>query len=111
MKFYRYDYHNTAEIDRWGDLTSPRFPNANIYLHEYDLIKETPKGYWIGWRIPSNEKFKWISKTSKKKYAYPTKEEALENLRLRTEVRKKILEWDLRTVDRVLGLIKKYEIK
>ena len=37
-------------------------------------------------------KDKWISKSSKKRYAYPTKEEALINYIKRTEKRLRILE-------------------
>jgi len=44
-------------------------------------VKETPKGYWIGdWLFK-----KWIPKDSKKRFAYPTKEEALNNFIIRTK--------------------------
>lgn len=47
----------------------------------FDLFKETPKGYWIGYGnvAPGNLRSdaRWVSKTSKKRYAYPTEKEAL----------------------------------
>lgn len=65
MKLYRYDAHFTGSD--W---------NTQVHVHCYDfnVIRETPCGYWI-------ENFsallpKWVSKTGKKRYAYPTKDEA-----------------------------------
>jgi len=50
--------------------------DSEIYYSEYEVIKETKKS-WIlkGWK-----RNKVISKTSIKKYAYPTKKEAFESL-------------------------------
>ena len=84
-KFYRYEdyltnwdyYHNRAKV--------------SVRLVTLFLIKETLKGYWIS----PNENFKdtefqslwgkkkWVSKTSQKRYAYPTKEEAKEGFKAR----------------------------
>jgi hypothetical protein len=74
---------------------SYHFSDIRLELEEYDLVKETPKGYWIGSYINHrSEPFwkKWIPKESKKRFAYPTKKEALENYIKRTESRIKILE-------------------
>lgn len=80
--FYRYE--DTAT----GDGTQ-------VSLRRYYLIKETPKGYWIGdsWydanpreedrEWVSGQHKRWISKTSIKRFAYPTKEEAYDNFRFR----------------------------
>ena len=64
----------------------------NLVLREFTLAKETPGGYWISLGLHSISKDKWISKSSKKRYAYPTKEEALINYIKRTEKRLRILE-------------------
>lgn len=65
MKFYRFQdgfyYDNaTATVDRI----------------EFDLVRETPCGYWIqslrGWGEE-----RWVSKTARKRYAYPSEKEAL----------------------------------
>lgn len=62
-----------------------------IMMMEYKVIKETPCGYWI-YPIHSNPDIhgngrspaslplsKWVSKTSRKRYAYPTPAEAMES--------------------------------
>ena len=59
MKFYRY------ENNRYSD-------GVRVHLHEFDLIKETPKGYWIyAWGSK-----KWVSNSARKRFAYPTEQEA-----------------------------------
>jgi hypothetical protein len=77
-----------------------------LNLNEYDLIKETPKGYWIGTGFYYK---KWIPKTSKKRFVYPTKEEALYNYMKRTEKRIKILETNFYTCKEGLELAKQIE--
>ena len=99
-KFYRYEAHLYTNIDS-GEIGIPsytisKFRMPTMCLFTYNLHKETPKGYWIGYGHPDNGYVKgdsiWVSKTSKKRYAYPTKEEALFNYIKRTEMRRKILE-------------------
>lgn len=46
------------------------------YLSTYLLVRETPKGYWLRNEHFYGDEF-WVSKTSRKRRAYPTKEEAL----------------------------------
>ena len=81
--FYRY------ETRSYGD-------GIKVDLCEWKLLRPTPKGFWI---VPANlpmETFKkWVSKESKKRFAYPTKEEAQENYIKRTERRIEILEWQM----------------
>ena len=96
MKFYRYEAREYAQLDQFGDFISSKFPNPKIVFIEYNLYKETNKGYWIGFgsfyegsSLRSNAK--WIPKTSKKRFAYPTKEEAINNFIKRTEKRISIL--------------------
>jgi len=99
MEFYRYDLMQFASMhddyEYGGNKTS--IPNPSLVLHTYNLQAETPKGYWIGYGHPNNGynrgDSRWVSKTAKKRYAYPTKEEALHNFIKRTERRIKILEY------------------
>ena len=94
LKFYRYElvtYASMGDSDVAYNTLSAQvklFSNSRLVLSEYNLYKETPKGYWIGYRYSK----RWISKTGKKRYAYPTKKEALINYIKRTERRKEILE-------------------
>lgn len=93
MKFYRYEIVQYATHDFDGELISPKFPNPKLEINEYNLIKETEKGYWIGSGCLNSTLWKkWILKQSKKRFAYPTKEEALINFIKRTEKRIDILE-------------------
>ena len=48
-------------------------PDDTPTVISYRVQKETDKGKWIN----SYGTDKWVSNTSKKRYAYPTKEEAL----------------------------------
>jgi len=82
MKFYRYDQINYEY-------------EAEVKLNEYALLKETPCGYWIlsdpiYYHVISKPMFadgnkRWISKTARKRFAYPTKAEALNSFKIRKE--------------------------
>lgn len=110
MTFYRYDVIEYAAHDIDGELTTPNFPNPTIILRTFELVKETPKGYWIchGFLDKLHGDKKWVSKTSRKRYAYPTKEQALINLRKRTERKIKILDRQLRFAK--ITLSKSFEV-
>jgi len=92
-EFYRYESIEYASTDINGEFMSPTFPDPKLNLITLNLFKETPKGYWIGYgdinSLHSGER--WVSKTARKRYAYPTKEEALNNFIKRNERRIKIL--------------------
>lgn len=77
-KLYRYEACSysiviDADRDEYGS-TGPK-----LELREYRITAKTPKGHWIGYF--EGAKDRWVSKTSRKRYAYPTKEEALEGYR------------------------------
>jgi hypothetical protein len=76
---YRYDDHQVASFEDEIGRTA-------IYLSEHQVEKETPKGYWIG----SYGKI-WVSKTAKKRYAYPTKDEAWKSFQARKQRQIKLL--------------------
>jgi len=95
MTFYRYKAERYASMN--DDSVMFRLsPTITLSLYTYNLHKETPKGYWIGYGHPDNGYNKgdsfWVSKTAKKRYAYPTKQEALTNYIKRTERRIGILQ-------------------
>lgn len=98
MKFYRYEAREYAVLDYDGEYVTSSIPNPRLEVQEYELVKETPKGYWIGLYVKQYDKpywKKWIPKKSRSRYAYPTKEEALENYIKRTERRISILKRQL----------------
>ena len=102
-KFYRYEWKEYAEQDYEGELCNPSFPNPKLELTTYVLIKETEKGYWIGYKNFSTWK-KWIPKKSLRRFAYPTKEEAIKNFIARTKRRVGILKRQIDCCNIALGL-------
>ena len=76
MKLYR--YHDTLYTT-----------GTKVHLYEYNVVAETPKGYWIGM---FGAKDKWVSKTCKKRFAYPTKDEAWDSFQARKTRQIEILE-------------------
>jgi hypothetical protein len=103
MNFYRYETVQYASLGMDGDYTSSKIPNPKLELRTYDLIKETTKGFWIGYGEIMHYK-RWISKTAKKRFAYPTKEEALNGYITRTKKRMEIMEYQLSSCKMGLGL-------
>ncbi len=92
MEFYRYEISTYVSMSDYGYGTDYLSYNR-LNLITLNLHKETPKGYWIGYGDKTGlfSTSKWVSKTGKKRYAYPTKEEALVNFTKRTERRMGIL--------------------
>lgn len=60
-----------------------RYENSfgNLVLRKFHIIRHTLRGVWI--RADGTERF--ILNTSRKRYAYPTEQEALTNFIKRTE--------------------------
>ncbi len=112
MEFYRYESYQQGGVDE--DSYFP--PTVRVSLSTLNLVKETPKGYWICFGDPKQyygDK-RWVSKTSRKRYAYPTKEEALNGFifRKKRQVRilKAILDIAQTSLELGLELQKKEEI-
>ena len=53
-------------------------------LLEYDVLRETSAGYWIHTPFEKREET-WVAHLGKKRFAYPTVQEALTNFIYRTE--------------------------
>ena len=108
MKFYRYEAENSAYAkDHDGEYIHTSLLLVNLKLVEYDMVKETPKGYWVG---HGTWKYKFVLKTSKKKFAYLTKEDAMVNFVKRTESRISILKNQLEFSIQALNAAKSMEI-
>jgi len=101
MTFYRYeDLHYTDGV---------RIQEVVLYL-----IRETPCGYWISpnyhykeadegeWWMAFSERKRWVSKTTRKRYAYPTKAEAMASFKARKRRQIDILEYRLRGAQEAL---------
>tara|TARA_R110000796_G_scaffold95637_1_gene201030 strand:+ start:168 stop:473 length:306 start_codon:yes stop_codon:yes gene_type:complete len=69
---------------------------SNIFYKEYKIVKETKEGFWIEiWK----DKKRWISKTSRKKFAYTNKKEALEGFYFRKKRQVDILRSQLKRAE------------
>ncbi len=89
-KFYRYNAWHYC--DGCSDINAEVF-----YLH-----KETKCGYWIVPQYGSEKR--WVSSTATKRYAYPTKAEALVNFVARKRCEINILENRMRLSKRALSV-------
>lgn len=107
MKHYRYDLRTSAHwaTDFNGEYAHVVGYSYSLELRTYYIVKETPKGYWIG--ISPNYSDRWVSKISRKRFAYPTKEEALVSFEARNNRMMKILNHQLSGRKQAVELIKK----
>jgi hypothetical protein len=112
MKFYRYR----------DSIAEAMLGGYELYfdLEELVLLKETSKGYWIcdEWALkfhkdekdntmlPSYIEKRWVSKTSVKRYAYPTKKEAWVAFKARKRRQHKILKAQFNQVNTVCEHVK-----
>lgn len=71
MELYRYErgYYNAATLDA-----------PYLFLDTIQVIGETKCGYWIETYTGK----RWVASTGKKRYAYPTKQEAYDSFIART---------------------------
>jgi hypothetical protein len=97
MKLYRYQRDGTF-IDN-NDIK-----NYCIELIEYEIEKETPKGYWV---MHQYQKKFALKSSGRKRFAYDTKEKALNNFIIRTEKSVKICEEKLSTARGFLNACQK----
>lgn len=93
-EFYRYIDIQLGSLD--GDFAWPG--RVEIMLEEFDMVSETPKGWWI--MVSDHGAYgplkRWVSKTSKKRFAYPTMEQAWASFQARKRMQIRIFETRLR---------------
>lgn len=97
--FYR--YQDTAYSLGTTELGDP-VPGYNLQvdLHTYPVVKHTPKGTWIEHCFGR----KFVLRGARRKYAHPTKEEALESFRARKRSQIRILRNKLERAERALRI-------
>lgn len=54
---------------------------VNVHLFVYPVLSTTPKGYWIY----ADGSRKWVSMTAKKRFAHPTRSEAVTSYKKRKD--------------------------
>lgn len=87
------------------------YPTSELIFFVYSVVKETPKGVWIklkGYEDCTYQRKRFILNTSRKKYAYPSKEEALYSFIKRKEIQIKILSRKLSDTEDLLKLANYY---
>ena len=106
MKFYRFEESEYCGLDSAldGEFMDPNHPKPLVRLITLNLHKETPQGFWIGYGEPSKlfSTSRWISKYGKKRYAYPSKEQALWSFFKRKKQQVRIVKNQVRRAERAL---------
>jgi hypothetical protein len=93
-KWYR--YQDSLGGDDWGT-------HVSVHLFEYTVVKETPKGVWLAlFEFSSLKRFVLLD--ARKKFACPTKEEAMESFLARKRKQVKILSNQLRHVKEAIQI-------
>lgn len=96
--YYRVEGRSEASWDEERE----RFYNEHLNLHirEYRVLAHTPKGVWLD---HFGQK-RFVLTEARKKFACPTREEALESFRKRKQRQAKILRAQLRDVENYIVL-------
>jgi hypothetical protein len=104
--WYRYEeVRYSAGVDEYDNLL-PGKGRLELNLHEHRVLKTTLKGVWIelySWASsPSNKRF--VLRDARKRYACPTKDEAMTSFIARKQRQRRILKSQLEDVDDALTL-------
>lgn len=85
----------TENVPHYRLVDQRESEGVTVRLVVFRVIKETPKGYWVASQYAPcglslggmrKRKFaKWVSKSSRKRYCYPSIEEAIRSFKLRKE--------------------------
>lgn len=76
-------------------------PKPYVWLEEYSIIRETPKGYWLQVHKP---KLKFVLKSGFKRFAHPTLEQAKFAFIKRKQRQRRHLIEQLHHVTYILGM-------
>ena len=101
MKLYRYEDVSYGILNEWEEVAGNY---VKVEERNYEVIKETPCGYWIQLYSFSFDQKKWVSGNAKKRFAYPTKIEAMTSFKARKNSQIKILESQLKKAKQALDL-------
>lgn len=98
--WYRVEDHRTApSLDEWENPI-PGSGRLHITIYPYRVLRHTPKGVWLEDHTQPGGRF--VLKDSRKRFACPTKEEAIESFIARKRRQCEILKAQLDHVERVL---------
>lgn len=99
------------ELYRFVTVYESEFESEGLRLHKYEVDRETPCGYWLKDKrfINGVIKERWVSNNSMKRWAYPTKQEALVNFTKRTKKRMMYLNISLRVCKKAMVEAEQYQ--
>lgn len=80
---YLYRAFGHVETDQARLSFLPALPIVTIMVDALPILRTTPTGAWI--LSPTTGKEVWVSTTGRKRFACPTKEEAIESLKQRNK--------------------------
>lgn len=93
--WYRFqEYHYAPTYDYTRDCTGYGSGRTEVVLHDYRVVRHTPNDYGHD---------RWVSKTTRKRFAYPTKEASMVSFRARKKRQIKILKAQTRRAERALA--------
>ena len=75
---YRYECRHYSSKDAYTEQVLPQ--RAQLYCEKFKVTSLTPKGCWISVFGFNN---RWVSNTSRKRFAHSTKIEAIEAYKIR----------------------------
>lgn len=96
---------STSEHDDYGSMTT----YYNIYVDKYNVLCETKEGYWIDMGITFRGETpvkKWVGKSTRKRFAYPTEKEAYESFIARKKRQISILKNQIEAAQEFLHIAK-----
>lgn len=105
--WYRYDYYLTAPaVDeferRCGEST------VHLRLQHYEVLRHTPKGVWL--LLPDGYK-RFVLREVNRRFACPTKEEALESFLARKRRQRTIYRTRIRHIEAAMNLAARNEVE
>jgi hypothetical protein len=96
------DGRYAGSVDECGDPMGDG--GAYVRVDEYPVLRHTPKGVWLE-HAGRYGQHRFVLRVANKRWACPTKEEAMESFRARKQRQAKILRAQLAHVKEALALI------
>ncbi len=77
--------------------------NNGIFIEAFPVMKKTKRGVWIALRFEERNRF--VLNTARKRYAWPTVDEAIDSFLARKKQQYRILKAQLKRVEQVRNLV------
>jgi hypothetical protein len=103
--YYRYEsrFYVSLSDDDYQSVNNLFGTSCEVAFEEYEVFKKTAKGVWVQDKYGCGYK-KFILNKAKKRFAYPTKKQALESFIKRKQSQLKHLERGLRDTNYALQI-------